>query len=151
MEIMGLGVLVVLIALGMLIYLSTSSTKEQETPQKSFSQRQLGINFLTAYKEVSVDCGLNQVNIEELVKYCALNSSFTCYGETHCKVLNDTTTEILTKSLDEWNVKYNLSIEDIPYIYTSNFANCTEREAPGVLFVSSKFKPIKMELQICIQ
>lgn len=149
MEIMGLGVLVVLIALGMLIYLSTSTTKEQETPQKSFSQRQLGINFLTAYKETSVDCGLNQVNIEELIKYCVLNSSFTCYGETHCDVLNDTTTKILSASLNEWNVKYNLSIEDIPYNYTNNFENCLEMEAPGVLFVSSRFKPIKMELQIC--
>ena len=148
MEIMGLGVLVVLISLGMLIYLSTAATKTQETPQKSFSQRQLGINFLTTYKEVSVDCGLNQVNIEELIKYCALNSSFTCYGKTHCEQLNITTTGILNNSLDLWNIKYNLSIEDIPFNYNT-FENCGEMEAPGILFVTSRFKPIKMELQIC--
>lgn len=131
-EIVGLVIIVLIVAVAMLFYVSYSSSQraEQKNFQKEYEDTELGTNFVSALLKTSV-CN---VNVNDLITDCARGTQrrLICEGgRGACEMLNYTIIQIKNETLDKWDVSYGLYIdfsladkEDEPWVYTRY--NCTE-------------------------
>ncbi|MBW2993069.1 hypothetical protein KY317_00670 [Candidatus Woesearchaeota archaeon] len=140
LEIVGLVVIVILISLALLFYLQFSLRSAPEI-KKTYTNSQLASNMVNALLETSTECDGN--TIATLLSDCAMDfeGSYTTGGNLHCETaktelpdscifVENTIQNLLGKTLNKWNVKYQLNIflisdPENPVKYFSNeFDKC---------------------------
>lgn len=149
MEIMGLAVIVILIALSMLFVIRFVVMKPPSEAKKTYEHSELASNIISAILETTTDCQGIKVSMTELFRDCALHAprqglpggSYNCIddyedndephpapdypGPDSCTFLNKTIDIILQGSLEEWNTEYNFLayVLNDPRQAMSNFSN----------------------------
>ena len=106
-EIMGLIVIVILIAVAMIFVLQfTISGKAQSI--KTYSYAELAENMLTAMRYTTTDC--NSLTISELLKKCAEEELGFCPdSQDYCDFLENEVNYLFENTLEQWNRPYRLT------------------------------------------
>ncbi len=119
MEIMGLVLIVVLISLGFLFYLRFSVlSPDKGDVRKSTTESALASNIInTMLSTTSKDCQNRE--IKELIQDCAGSVQIVCddYSGSppnSCQYIEGFFSEILDKTLGEWQRDYQFTVEGIP-------------------------------------
>jgi phosphomevalonate kinase len=154
LEMMGLVVIVIIIAMALLFVIQFVLTKQPSTLKKTYTYTELAANTLNAItKTNAVDC--NNQEITQLLQDCASAGGYRGQiicddGITDsCLYVNKTIGEMLDNTLKQWNKAYNFTA-DKAGISIAN-GNCSgERQQkvyPIPLLDASE--PMLVTLSIC--
>lgn len=112
MEIMGLAVIVILLALGMFFVAKFSLGKPQTTQAASSQMRQTAIGFVNTLLNTDAGCGGTATFSKLLEEMAAPEYSIlVCGTGTLEEHFETSVTDILSKTMDIWGYKYKLDIE----------------------------------------
>lgn len=115
MEIMGLAIIVILLALIMFFVIKFVVLKEPSETKKTFQYSEYASNIVSALLETDVTCLGQKVSMSELFRNCAQFETYDCIddiseplfaGPDSCEKLNRTIATILGGTLDSWNTNY---------------------------------------------
>ena len=131
MEIMGLVIIVILVAIGMLFAVQFLMKQPVGKTAAAVKEGTLAANFLNTMLSTTTDC-FNR-NVRELLQDCALTGgSTTCFGMDSCDYAAVQIDFMLEKTLKRWNKDYYFSITGAPDVERISFGSeCRdcEREA----------------------
>lgn len=159
MEIMGLVIIIILIAIGMLFAVQFMLKKPTGKPTAAVKESILAANFLNALLSTSTDC--YERNIRELLQDCALTSgATTCTSEggfpmNSCDYVEAQIRYILDNSIDMWNKDYYFTIEGSSDVERIMIGTLDDEPCPGEREAKSHPVPvrpgfeIKLWLEIC--
>jgi hypothetical protein len=111
MEIMGLVVIVILVALGMLFAIKYFAFKEPSDTKQKFVYEEQTSNMLAAMLKTNICKG--KETIESLLIDCAEGEAIICNnGKTSCQEANDTIESIILGTLEgPWNQNYQFTVK----------------------------------------
>lgn len=125
MEIMGLIVIVVLLALSMFFVVIFKTTQPKKEIQKSFSDDQLASKFLITTLKTSAGC--RDYTIESLIQDCATDRRISCNGVDSCEFVKNTTKVFVNETFVKYNSKYNFTIENLPTVNITFSDSCSPK------------------------
>jgi hypothetical protein len=110
MEIMGLAMIIILLALAMLFVVRFVVLRPPEDIKKTFTYETLAQNTLNTMLLTTTECGDRPVL--RLLIDCAEGGFIQCPQSTNsCTYSQDVIEEIITHTLEEWNKDYYLTIK----------------------------------------
>ncbi len=109
---MGLIVVVVLLSLGMFFVVSFQIQKQPEQIKQDYDDDQLASNFILAFLKTSAGC--QEYTIQEMIQDCATERNLYCFALNSCAYVNQSANYLITETFDDWNKKYNFTIEGLP-------------------------------------
>lgn len=124
-EIMGLAIVVILIAFGIVFMMKYMATKKPVEYQKEYSQAELASNIInTLLKTTTEDC--LELSFADLYKDCGENpneGSIDCSGGTtpdSCSYSRTQTGDVLSNTLETWGMNYEFIVytEEPPSDYS---------------------------------
>lgn len=131
MEIVGLLVIVILIVLIIFFSLSFKANKSDDKSIIPYQDMKYATQMGISISETTINCNSNYIEINELVKYCALKTN-NCGQYDACELLNDTIDKILEQTLRidlEHNLIINFGGEPITNFITNGCINPRKVEA----------------------
>jgi hypothetical protein len=105
-EIIGLVLIVLLIAIGFLLYVHFSITGNGGGAQQSYETTQLGQSFINSLVKSKVMCGDVSYSVEDLVRDVAAGTTKCAAEEALDNFINDS----LHATLDPWGINYRLVV-----------------------------------------
>lgn len=150
MEIMGLAIIVILVALGLLFAVQWMLKAPKPQVQRA-KESVLAANFLNTMLGTTTDC--NKRTIRELLQDCALTGGITKCGDvTSCAYAQNIISDLFEQTFKQWNMKYHFAMTGATPIEQLNFQTepCPgEREQKiHPLPVRPGFE-ISLKLEIC--
>ncbi len=109
-EIIGLVLIVLLLAIGFMLYVKFGLNADDDSSRASYEQTQLGATFVNSLAKAQLHCGTSSkpYAVEELVKEIAMGTTRCDAEDALTAYLNAPGTGVLNKTLDEWGVNYRL-------------------------------------------
>jgi len=150
LEMIGLVIIVIIVITGMLFFLVYKLSNPGKNLQKTYMNKEMATNFLISLTKTSVqEC--HDIALSELITDCAKTyHTYTCNEYTSCEIVNLTLIKILDKTLMNWSISFNLTIQNINLTFIN--LNCTsktrERER-GFSILPLYPGEIEMTLDIC--
>ena len=133
MEMIGLAIIVILLALGIFFVSRFTLTKEEPTQAQTFQLKQLGASFVNTLLATNAGCTGTSTYADLIVEMAdPLGSILVCPDDLD-QHFNITVSNMLNKTLNLWNYNYQLQL-----IYPPN-APTTQKEltvAKGCLPIS---------------
>ena len=117
MEIMGLAIIVVLVALAMLFVVRFVVLKSPTEIKKTFTYTQLSANTLNTLLKTTTGC--KGQDVTQLLQDCAASENIICEdGNSSCYFVNKTINGILEQTLVKWNKEFvfNATLTDISFV-----------------------------------
>ncbi|MFH1174708.1 MAG: hypothetical protein V1725_06235 [archaeon] len=111
MEIMGLAVIVVLIALGIFIFIGLSARfgeVNQIVKPEAYNDERLATTYVDALLRTSVP-SCHALHVDELLRDCALNNR-TCGALGSCELVQLVIENVTNATLDVWGKNYSLNV-----------------------------------------
>ena len=109
MEIMGLAIIIILVALAMLFVVQFVILKPQPDIKKAFTHKELAVNTVNTLLATTTEC--RDLSLSQLLKDCAEGGVIQCTGGSlSCEYARSIIEEILTDTLDVWNKDYYLTV-----------------------------------------
>ncbi len=148
-EMIGLVVIVIIVILALMIFTVYKLANPIKNLKKIYMNKELAINFLVSLGKTNIE-SCHGIKLSDIIAACAGGSEISCYDYTSCEMVNMTLASILDKTLVDWGVSFNLSIERT----NINFVNldCNSRIKSRVQgFEQIPLNPgsIEMTLDIC--
>jgi len=113
MEIMGLLVVIILLAVGMLFTVNYMINKKPSEIKKTYTESQMASNILssilrtTTPEDTKDQLYCHKVDFTELLQDCALFETIQCSnGQPSCKYAEEQITEMLNNTLAKYNKPY---------------------------------------------
>lgn len=104
MEIMGLTIVVVLIALGILFAVRYTMFDSGDDTLQTFADAQLASHFLNTMTGVTTSC--HDASITDLIQDCGLTAGLQCGARNSCGEVEYAIGLMLDASLNKWNKEY---------------------------------------------
>ncbi|RJQ17581.1 hypothetical protein C4573_01225 [Candidatus Woesearchaeota archaeon] len=120
-EIMGLAVIIILVAVGFFFIISFKLNKPQIDHVQTLRDNQFAQQYVTSLVKTNTQCGFT---ITELMQDCAVFHNINCTVDS-CTYLNRTLEVIANKTLLNWSYTYNLSINELHLEFQNPQRNCT--------------------------
>jgi Na+-transporting NADH:ubiquinone oxidoreductase subunit NqrC len=150
-EMIGLVIIVIIIITALLIFLAYRVTRPQQTIKKTYVNAEIANNMLLTMTKTNIgEC--HNMSLADLLTDCTRGYySINCFDYTSCQVANDTIKEILARTLDEWNLSYNLEVEGADIKFSTPDCDSGDDEKVQA-FEILPLNPgqIEMILDICI-
>lgn len=158
MELLGIAVIVVFLALGIYFVVRFNILKEPGETKKIYTQSEIASNMLSALvATTAVDCG--NIKMLELIIDCAdyysINGSNICRTANNknatCEYMNYTISRIFNQTLDTWGKNYifNITTEAGP-VYSMKSQNCSGNKRAGQFFFPTGTRGLMLiELDVC--
>ena len=109
MEIMGLMIIVVLIALAMLFVITFLSTQDPSNIKKNYISKELAEKTGTALLKTTTDC--KGQDLKQLLQDCSTGPTILCEnGQSSCTYAYKVIDQITTNSLIKWNRAFNFTV-----------------------------------------
>lgn len=150
MEIMGLVVIIILIAIGMLFAVQFLLKTPAGKPEAAVKESIIAANFLNAMLSTTTDCYGRTVR--DLLQDCALTSGATdCSGINSCDYVGSQIEILLDRTISRWNKDYYFSIAGAYDVEQIKFGSpCPgEKEAKVHPVPVRPGFEIKLTLEIC--
>jgi len=106
MEIMGLVLIVILIAIAMLFTLQFVILKQPTAIKKTYTRSTL-TNMVDAILNTNTEC--REINFRSLLQDCASSfegSRINCFGSDSCEYVEDELNKIFDNTLRKWNIAF---------------------------------------------
>lgn len=153
MEVMGVAIIVVLIAIALLFVISfkVNSASSAKNTQVAYGSEQLGTNFLAAALKTTV---CPKYTVEDLIAACAKGNGLSCSGNA-CAEANATIQTITHKTLDPWGTGYRFNIiypsSAFMLVANNSCAAQSPKYKPGIFFIPlyETGQTITVQLDIC--
>lgn len=106
MEIMGLAIIILLIAIGMIFVFRFMGNKPKDELKQDFVDTKLASNMLNVILKTTLDC--KDIEIKNLYQDCAkgITNIDYCGDNNPCRKANQVVEDILNKTLKEWEKSY---------------------------------------------
>ena len=150
MEIMGLVVIIILIAIGMLFAVQFLLKNPAGKPEAAVKESIVAANFLNSMLSTTTDCYGRTVR--DLLQDCALTSGATdCSGINSCDYVSSQIEILLDRTISRWNKDYYFSISGAYDVEQIKFGSpCPgEKEAKVHPVPVRPGFEIKLALEIC--
>ncbi len=154
MEIMGLAVIVILLAVGMFFVAKFSLSKGKQAEEVTFQQRQIATGFVNTLLTTDAGCANSNANfarlIEELIE--PEYSTLVCGTDTLEEYFISSVEDILNNTLDVWGYKYKLSIvfpERSNIMIEKGCEGTTQEEAAPIFPIPTDYGVIRVVMKIC--
>lgn len=124
LEMIGLIVIVILVITALLIYTVYKVTTPSENIQREYMNKEIATNLLVSMTKTDIrEC--HNLSLATLITDCAkVYSTTICSNDlTSCDVANKTIYNILNKTLIDWDVSFNFSIQSRYQGIFINFVN----------------------------
>ncbi|MBS3128305.1 hypothetical protein J4410_04125 [Candidatus Woesearchaeota archaeon] len=111
-EIMGLVIVVILIALGVLFALRFSLSDDKTDIREEVVESELAAHMLNAMVSTTTSCNnRNPITLAELYQDCSLTNRIRCdSGRNACEEAKNITTIMLQETLNVWKEKYHFQM-----------------------------------------
>ncbi len=113
MEMIGLAIVVILVALGMFLYAEFSITPKTSSSQsQSFQQNQLATNFVNALLNSEANCVGSSATFSDVlygIEQPAANT-LQCGSGDLTSYFNDTVSSLLNQTLSTWGYHYEFTV-----------------------------------------
>jgi hypothetical protein len=109
MEIMGLMVIIILVALAMLFVIQFVVVREATDIKKTYTHSELATNTNTALLKTTTQCKGQDIN--QLLQDCAGGESINCNGKGSCAYVAEAIEGILDQTLKEWGKAYRFTVK----------------------------------------
>lgn len=131
MEIMGLVIIVILVAIGMLFAIQFLMKQPAARETAAVKESTLAANFLNTLLSTTTDCYGR--TMRELLQDCALTGGSTdCFGMNSCDYAAGQIDLMLENTLGKWNKDYYFSISGAPDVEKISFGTeCLSCEREG--------------------
>ena len=153
MEIMGLAIIIILIALAMLFIVSVVS-KPSEDIKKTFTNKQLASNTVNTLLSTTTGCR-DGLSVSQLLQDCAEGGIICClYSnnnqciENSCVHAEKVIDEILTNTLNVWNKQFELKLPRINRKFGTSCPGEKITSSPCCI-LPTDLGPMKITLDIC--
>ncbi|MEM4264148.1 MAG: hypothetical protein QW666_04645 [Candidatus Woesearchaeota archaeon] len=122
MEILGLVVIIILIAIGMLFAVQFLIKKPTGKSAAAVKESVLAANFLNSMLSTTTAC--NSLSVKELLQDCALTSgAVDCNGVSSCYYAGEQIGIMLERTMKKWNKEYYFSIAGAYDVEQINFGS----------------------------
>jgi len=155
MEIMGLAVIVILLALAMFFVTKFTLFKQESGQELSFQQSQAAIGFVNTL--LNTNSGCESASFTKLIEEMATPrySILSCGEETLEEHYISSVTYILSQTMDLWGYKYELKVsfplasekEDI--IIQKDCENAVQQEAAPPFPIPTDYGIVIVIMKIC--
>ena len=108
MEIMGLAIIIILLALAILFVLQFIIMKPTSDIKKSFTHKEMAANTVNSMLDTTTDC--RDLSIAQLIEDCAEGGYIQCPTGNSCTHVQRIIENILNNTLEQWNKEYYLTI-----------------------------------------
>lgn len=105
-EIIGLVLILILLAVGFLLYVRFGLMSPESTMRESYESTQFGQSFVDSLAKSTLKCGGVTYTVQELITEIAKGTT-RCPAET---TLSQDVRDILDATLDKWGINYRLVI-----------------------------------------
>jgi hypothetical protein len=131
MEIMGLVIIVILVAIGMLFAIQFLINAPAGRETSAVKESTMAANLLNTMLSTTTEC--YDRNIRELLQDCALTGGSTnCLGQSSCDYARDQIQLMLDNTVGVWNKDYYFSIQGADSVAKIDFGEqCTTCEREG--------------------
>ena len=150
---MGLIVIVILIAVAMIFVLQFTISKKPASV-KSFSNKELAENTLTAMRYTTTEC--NGLTVSELLKKCAELESGSCGPPDNYNYCNFSEMQIdflLEQSLEKWNKPYimraSVPLTEFNYTWVNPDFPCRGERGAGTQILNTDLGLMTIRLDVC--
>lgn len=149
-EMIGLIVIVILVIIGLLIFTVYKINNPSRNLQKKYMNKEIATNMLIAMTNTNVE-ECHDITLASLITDCARTyHSITCYDYTSCEIANKTIYDILNKTLIDWGIGFNLTIEDTDITFVMYGCDSTARDkVQSFQILPLNPGQIEMTLDIC--
>ncbi len=150
LEMIGLVVIVIIVITALLIFTVYKISNPSKNIQKRYMNKEIATNLLIAMTNTDVRECYN-LSLASLITDCARTyHSISCYDNTSCEIANKTIYDILNRTLMDWGVSFNLSVENTNLSFVN--LGCTSRREKVQSFQILPLDPgqVEMILDICI-
>jgi len=125
LEMIGLIIIVIIVITSLLIFTVYKISNPHRRIQSRYMNKAIATNMLISITKTNVE-ECHNISLAELIIDCAKTyHTITCYDYTSCEVANKTIFNILNKTLIDWEMSFNLSIEKTPISFVN--LGCTSR------------------------
>lgn len=160
MEIMGLAVIVILLAIGIFFITKFTLLKEQPSQAQSYQQKQVASSFLSTLLSSNAGCPGSSATFSDLIEELTNPqfSSLICGDGTLTlrEYFNSAVSSILNQTLDVWGHKYELDVifpstvsSDVENIVMNRGCLPTSQIDPSSYYIPSDYGTIKVQMKIC--
>ena len=111
-EIMGLAIIVILVAFGLVFMMKYMATNKPTEYQKEYLYAELSSNIINTLLKTTVDNCL-QLSFADLYRDCAEGESIDCSGGStpnSCDYSQGQTLSVLGNTLGEWKINYEFNV-----------------------------------------
>jgi len=109
MEVLGLAIIVILVALAVLFVIQFIILKEPSGLKKAFTHKELAANSVSSMLATTTDC--KELTIGKLIEDCAEGGLVMCYGGNSCYAAEEKINFLLENTLDKWGKRYYLTVK----------------------------------------
>ena len=152
LEMIGLIVIVIIVITALLIYTVYKISSPQQNIQKRYMNKEVATNFLVSMINTNVE-ECHNLSLAQLIIDCAKTfPSISCQDyRGSCEVANKTILDILNRTLVNWSVSFNLSIERTPisFVNLGCDSRATEKEQGFEILPLNYVENIEIILDIC--
>lgn len=155
MELLGLAIVIVLIAMGILFIIRFSVLKEPSETKKKYTFSELASNTVSAMLIANSGEECKNINIRDLLIDCAehfsSNGSIICEdGNKSCFYVREATRSIFNKTLDTWNRNYQLNVSTSSNtVLNSSRGSCLGERKSSLFFFETLEGTLFIRLDVC--
>ncbi len=121
MEVFGLAIVVILIFMGIVFVIKFYKPASTEEIKSKYVDEVIAQNMLSTLFNLNTTCSLD---MSELAKDCYFGGEYICESTRSCKYVNDTISNILENTLEEWKKPYEFKITKTNINKT--YGNCSK-------------------------
>ena len=126
LEMIGLIIIVIIVITAILIFTIQKVSTPPKNIQKRYMNKEIATNFLISITKTNVNECYN-LSLAELITDCAKTHLpyIDCHGLISCDAATNTISNILDRTLIDWGISFNLSVEGTPISFVN--LGCTSR------------------------
>jgi len=163
MELLGVAVIVVFLALGIYLVVKFNITQPQSNTKASYTSSQLSSNMISSIITTTTANCTNKDMLDILID-CAdygpagsiiCNENNVGYQNKSCEYFNATMNQSLNNTLDEWGQSYIFNVtttagSSIQQVWSKSMGNCTgERKTSSYPFPTNVKGTMLIRLDMC--
>jgi hypothetical protein len=157
MEIMGLAVIVILLAVGMFFVAKFSLLKERPSEVQSFQQSQIASTFVSTLLSTNAGCASSTATFTKLIEDLVQPqySLLQCGSGELQPYFEDSVRQILSETLDVWGYAYQFAVifppgaTDAENIVIEKDCQTTQQEETKTYYVPSDLGTIRVQMKLC--
>lgn len=153
LEMMGLVVIVIIIAMALLFVIQFVLTKQPSTLKKTYTYTELAANTLNAITKTNA-VGCKNQEITQLLQDCASSGGYRGQiicddGTDSCLYVNRTIGDMLDNTLKKWNKAYNFTADKTFISITNGDCQGERQQKVYPIPLPGGSEPMLVTLSIC--